>query len=127
MLHHLVMKTVHVGDAGDELLLCARAFVDAYTSSGGCAVDEGALVRHIGALLLARVYGHSPAAYLTTDEAEHVAGLGRAAISGDLRAVADFWPASRRDVATSALQVRCGPYGELKGGVERPEGSAPGD
>lgn len=84
LLHHLVMKAVHVTGAGAELHRCARAFVDGYAAAGGLATDEDSVVRHTGALLLARVHGKSPAAYLTPAERERVSALGARAVRDEL-------------------------------------------
>ncbi len=56
------------------------------------AVDEAAVVRHTGALLLARVHGKSPAAYLTGEEAAAVSALGARAVVDGLGGVADLFP-----------------------------------
>jgi Ser/Thr protein kinase RdoA (MazF antagonist) len=92
MLHHLVMKGVHVPEVSRALRATAHAFTDAYTASGGEGVDESALIRHTGALLLARVYGQSVTSYLTPNDAERVAALGSAALGDDLEALDDLWP-----------------------------------
>lgn len=98
MLHHLVMKSVHLADLPDgpdiaaRLVRCAEAFRTAYAAAGGLAVDEEAVVRHTGALLLARVHGKSPAAYLTGEEAAAVSALGARAVVGGLGGVADLFP-----------------------------------
>lgn len=104
LLHHLVMKAVHLSIAAPAgvrpavalppaaLLACADAFRAAYADAGGLAVDESAVVRHTGALLLARVHGKSPAAYLTTDGAAEVSALGARAVTGELGSVADLFP-----------------------------------
>lgn len=96
-LHHLVMKAVHRPVSAPSLLACARAFRGAYAAAGGLAVDEPETVRHTGALLLARVFGKSPAGYLTAAEAERVAGLGAAAVRRELAALTGlFTPSSPR-------------------------------
>ncbi|GAA2756040.1 phosphotransferase [Actinopolymorpha rutila] len=95
MLHHLVMKSVHLADRPDvaaRLVRCAEAFRTVYAEAGGLAVDEEAVVRHTGALLLARVHGKSPAAYLTGEEAAAVSALGARAVVGGLGGVADLFP-----------------------------------
>ncbi|SDR79503.1 phosphotransferase family protein [Actinopolymorpha singaporensis] len=98
MLHHLVMKGVHLADRPDglevvaRLARCAEAFRTAYAQAGGLAVDEEAVVRHTGALLLARVHGKSPAAYLTGEGAAAVSALGARAVVGGLGGVADLFP-----------------------------------
>ncbi|GAA4999253.1 phosphotransferase [Actinopolymorpha pittospori] len=99
LLHHLVMKAVHLSTTGSagarcaaELLACADAFRAEYAAAGGLAVDEAAVVRHTGALLLARVHGKSPAAYLSADGAAEVSALGAHAVTGELGSVAELFP-----------------------------------
>ena len=88
LLHHLVMKSVHLGgqvaSAPDRLRACAESFVASYADAGGLATDEDQVVRHTGALLLARVHGKSPTAYLTPEQAAAVSALGARAVTGRL-------------------------------------------
>ena len=84
LLHHLVMKAVHVAGAGAALHACAQAFVDGYAAAGGLATEESSVVRHTGALLLARVHGKSPTAYLTPPERDRVSALGARAVRDEL-------------------------------------------
>jgi 5-methylthioribose kinase len=94
LLHHLVMKAVHlttrVEGAREQLAACAQGFLDSYASAGGRAGAEESVVRHTGALLLARVHGKSPATYLTTDEADEVSRLGARAVRGEVPRVRDL-------------------------------------
>jgi aminoglycoside phosphotransferase (APT) family kinase protein len=92
MLHHLVMKGVHNPEAAPALLAGAHAFTDAYACSGGDRIDEAALLRHVGALLLARVYGQSVTSYLTPRDSDRVSTLGTAALRDTLEELADLWP-----------------------------------
>jgi len=105
MLHHLVMKRVHVADAAGALLACGRAFVSAYSGAADDRIDERDLVRHVGALLLARVYGQSVTAYLTPAEAEQVSTLGIAAVHDQFRVLADFWPSTEDGADTSSGSI----------------------
>lgn len=91
MLHHLVMKATHLPEAALSLRACAEAFWDAYRTAGGLATDESAVVRHTGALLLARVHGKSPASYLTAEQADQVSSAGAAAVRGRFARLAEFW------------------------------------
>jgi Phosphotransferase enzyme family len=98
LLHHLAMKAIHLGagmpSAPARLRSCAEAFLACYAEAGGPATDEDQVVRHTGALLLARVHGKSPTAYLTTDGAAAVSGLGARAVRGELAGgVAALFPA----------------------------------
>lgn len=92
MLHHLVMKAVHVPRARPDLRTCAEVFVEAYAGCGGSATDESVVCRHTGALLLARVHGKSPAAYLTEAEARTVSKLGESAVTGAVETLSGLWP-----------------------------------
>jgi 5-methylthioribose kinase len=94
LLHHLVMKAVHltsrVEGARERLAACAQGFLDSYASAGGRAGAEESVVRHTGALLLARVHGKSPAAYLTPAEADEVSRVGAQAVRGEVPRVRDL-------------------------------------
>lgn len=79
---HLILKSVARPALGSALAACARAFDDSYaaTSPETASSARGRLTRHLGALLLARVDGRSPADYLSADEQVRVRELGRAAL-----------------------------------------------
>jgi hypothetical protein len=98
LTHHLVMKAVHRRDCAARLLACATGFQAGYRDAGGPVIQEHALIRHIGALLLARVHGKSPAGYLTPAEATQVSELGVAMVHGALGRVPELfeWPLSAR-------------------------------
>jgi 5-methylthioribose kinase len=80
-LTHLLLKTLHFRDA--RYLRAADLFWRAYTAGRG-EVDEVAVLRELGCLLLARVDGKSQAEYLV-DEAvrEDVRELGRRFLTGE--------------------------------------------
>jgi aminoglycoside phosphotransferase (APT) family kinase protein len=84
LLTHLTMKAVHLPDHALELDRAAHAFVDGYAEAAGpeLAPDLAGTMRHLGALLLARVHGKSPAEYLTTDGRAHVERLAAPALEG---------------------------------------------
>ncbi|MEQ4208183.1 aminoglycoside phosphotransferase family protein [Actinopolymorpha sp. B9G3] len=94
LLHHLVMKAVHLATraegARERLTACAQGFLDSYAAAGGRAGAEESVVRHTGALLLARVHGKSPAAYLNAAEAAEVSRLGTRAVRGEVSRVRDL-------------------------------------
>lgn len=92
MLHHLVMKAVHLPAVSAQLRSCAEVFSETYASEGGLATDAAAVVRHTGALLLARVHGKSPAAYLSPAGARQVSELGARAVTGRAETLGDLWP-----------------------------------
>jgi 5-methylthioribose kinase len=91
LTHHLVMKAVHRPDRVDQLLRCATGFHAGYREAGGPVTGEPTLVRHTGALLLARVHGKSPAAYLTPAETARVSDLGSRAVHGAVASVAELF------------------------------------
>jgi 5-methylthioribose kinase len=92
MLHHLVMKAIHLDAISHTLMHCADTFVRSYSGAGGFPIAEDALVRHIGALLLARVHGNSVTTYLTPAEADRVSTLGAAAIRSSRGTITELWP-----------------------------------
>lgn len=94
-LTHLLLKTVWLAPNSPMLLASFEALRDAYLVA---AVADGALsVRAaslIGALLLARVDGKSPAGYLSDEEDEIVRGRAKSVLARpdlDLAALPDFW------------------------------------
>jgi 5-methylthioribose kinase len=91
MLHHLVMKAIHLPALASAFSDCARAFWRSYATAGGLALDEASALRHTGCLLLARVHGKSPTAYLTPAEAEAVSALGERALRGELARLPELW------------------------------------
>ncbi len=80
LLSHLLMKSVHQPRRSSVHRAAGAAFLDAYergrTGRGVEQVVDGVLSAHVGCLLLARVYGKSPAEYLTGDEPRSVAAVG---------------------------------------------------
>src|SRR5699024_9790070 len=78
LLCHLLLKSVHQPARATAHAAAARAFVDAYRSvpdaPGG--IVDAVLSAHVGCLLLARVFGKSPAEYLTETDRRRVAALG---------------------------------------------------
>jgi len=78
LMNHLLLKTVHVGR---DYRSAAGSFFETVASSIGESWLESATVKHLGALMLARVDGKSPAEYIRTDEArQRVRGLARGII-----------------------------------------------
>jgi aminoglycoside phosphotransferase (APT) family kinase protein len=67
MLNHLLLKLVHVPGSSEELAWCAREFWDAYRSAVPFELlpDLAYVLGHVGALMVARVDGKSPAEYLS--------------------------------------------------------------
>ena len=78
MLNHLTLKAIHRPDLADRFNAASAAFWAAYCSSApSFATDatqlEGAAVRQMAVLLLARIDGKSPAEYITTDPQKSIA------------------------------------------------------
>jgi 5-methylthioribose kinase len=91
MLNHLLLKSLHRPAAAADYRACADAFWNAYRPLGLPDPDDYVLA-HLGALLLARVDGKSPAEYLT--EAERVAAraLATAILTDRPSTLDDVWP-----------------------------------
>lgn len=93
LLTHLTMKAVHLPAHAGALDLAARSFIEAYAASAGpdLVPDVAGTMRHVGALLLARVHGKSPAEYLTTDGRAHVERLAAPALEGRVANLNDLF------------------------------------
>lgn len=80
LLSHLVLKSVHLPDLRPRLEEAARTFMLAYGRAAGPHAQwrsaPGDTVTHVGALLLARTDGKSPAEYLTAPERRAVRTMG---------------------------------------------------
>ena len=96
MLNHMTLKAIHRPEWAERYCRSARGFWDAYLASvGGQAGDEETLerdtVRQLGALLLARIDGKSPAEYITGDEEKRYAReTARALLMGEVVSLADL-------------------------------------
>lgn len=84
LLTHLTMKAVHLPHQAHALDTASRSFIDCYTQTVGPELkpDLLGMLRHVGALLLSRLYGKSPAEYLTASERDHVERLAALAMEG---------------------------------------------
>lgn len=96
MTTHLLMKAIHRPGARPEYRRCCEAFWDAYRASmagspSGPGVAEQHVVGHVGALLLARVYGKSPAEYLTPPQQEVAASLGETLLANPPGRTTEVW------------------------------------
>ncbi len=85
LLSHLVLKSIHLPAHARELLECGEAFAAAY---GAVEVET---FRHVGALLVARVDGKSPAEYLAEPERRTAHRLGGDLLREDASSVAEVW------------------------------------
>jgi len=71
LMHHLLLKGVHLRDHRPALRACIDAFIDGYGSAPGVD-DRRHLHGLIACLLLARIVGSSPVDYLDAAEARQV-------------------------------------------------------
>ena len=84
LLAHLALKAIHRPHLADRFDQLGSAFLDSYTSGvpEDLLPDSTSLLRCIGALLLARVHGKSPAEYLDDAGRVHAQLLGAALLRG---------------------------------------------
>jgi 5-methylthioribose kinase len=85
LLAHLLLKSVHRPGDAERYRAVARAFLEAY------GVERRATADNLACLLLARVDGKSPAAYLSEAERAVVRMLGRSLLAEPPRDVLDAW------------------------------------
>jgi Phosphotransferase enzyme family len=67
MLNHLLLKRLHLGERGEAIESCVRAFWDGYRGALSTVPlpDLGYVLGQVGCLMVARVDGKSPAEYLS--------------------------------------------------------------
>lgn len=87
MLNHLMLKAIHRPADLAAYRGCAEAFLDAYRREA----RPGYLFGHVGALMLARVDGKSPAEYLSDPERLTARTLGGRLVLEPARATGDAW------------------------------------
>jgi 5-methylthioribose kinase len=80
---HFLLKLIHLGSENNAMVMkAARSFWSAYEG----AADEERSLRHLGGVMVARLYGKSPVDYLTDDESRQRAHrIGAAALGGEAR------------------------------------------
>jgi tRNA A-37 threonylcarbamoyl transferase component Bud32 len=78
MLHHLLLKRMHLGGPGGGIESCVRGFWAGYRGAVPEALlpDLRYVLGHVGCLMVARVDGKSPAEYLSPDEREAARAAG---------------------------------------------------
>jgi 5-methylthioribose kinase len=78
MLNHLLLKRLHLGDAGHEIEGCVRSFWKGYSDAvrRELTPDPHYVLGHVGCLMVARVDGKSPAEYLTPADREAARTVG---------------------------------------------------
>ncbi len=94
MLNHLTLKSIYRPQLVDRYNAAGQAFWSAYLSAAGGsyapAEMERAIVRQLGALLLARIDGKSPAEYITGGRQKRQArGLAKAILVGEIRTLGE--------------------------------------
>ena len=95
MLNHLTLKAIHRSDLADRYNAAGNAFWAAYCANAPAyAADPLALqskaVHQMGALLLARIDGKSPAEYITAEPEKSAARrLARMILTGEIRSLPD--------------------------------------
>ena len=83
MLTHLLAKSVHLPDHGEELVAAARAFWTAYRAEAGAAgAQPDDTATECGVLLLCRVDAKSKLEYLDDEQRELIRRLARGLICG---------------------------------------------
>jgi hypothetical protein len=87
MLNHLLIKAFIFADA--RYRDAARTFLDAY---GPAPSLEARTMYHLAVLMLARVDGKSPLAYLDDDQKRRIRALARARILQPVERLASYLP-----------------------------------
>lgn len=91
LLTHLTMKSIHLAPHREALDASVTAFANAYEREfTGARVEWSRVLLHVGCLLMARVFGKSPAEYLDDRSRPPVVELGRALLDGDSTDLADL-------------------------------------
>ena len=87
------MKAIHRSDLATSLDEAARAFDASYTEAVESTMppDLPGALRHVGALLIARVHGKSPAEYLTQHEQHHAERVAQRALEGRMQSLEDLF------------------------------------
>lgn len=94
MLTHLHLKAIHRPSSAHAYRQAAQAFLDSYAERSPTPLDAARVRRHVGALLIARVAGKSPAEYLDDEERAVALGLGLSALR-DPGELEEIWEMSR--------------------------------
>lgn len=94
LINHLLLKTVFLGE---DYRPAAKLFFDTVSRTVGEPWFEPAVIRHLGALMLARVDGKSPAEYLDTEALrQRVRDLARTIVANppaSIDALLNWYPA----------------------------------
>ena len=96
MLNHLTLKAIHQPNLASQFNEASTAFWSAYCADAPTFANhpiqlQRETIRQMGALLLARIDGKSPAEYITTDAQKSMARrLARTILSGEVRSLSDL-------------------------------------
>lgn len=92
LLSHLLMKSVHLPGSTHALTVAAQQFWSAYRARAGDAfLNESQVCRHVACLLVARVFGKSPAEYLTSSQQQTVLRAADQVFGQAAPKVAEMW------------------------------------
>lgn len=95
LMAHLALKTIHLEGSADMLAAAASSFVEAYEAANPGKVASDRLAAHAAAIMLARVDGKSPAAYLSDDEATRTRGIALDVLNDAQPSLDALWHAVR--------------------------------
>jgi len=96
MLNHLTLKAIHQPNLASQFNEASTAFWSAYCADAPTFANypiqlQRETIRQMGALLLARIDGKSPAEYITTDAQKYVARrLARTILGGEVRSLSEL-------------------------------------
>jgi 5-methylthioribose kinase len=91
LLCHLLLKSLLHRRTAPDYERCAVAFLSEYRAGGGLAADTPSILRHLGALVLARVHGKSPVDYLDTAAQSRAAEVGRSCLLDPPDTIPALW------------------------------------
>ncbi len=92
MLHHLLLKAIHLPGQRPALERCSMQFLEAYqTEMRAQPPDEAYLAAQTACLMLARVYGKSPAGYLTASDRRRTSALGIGLLAEAPGSISEVW------------------------------------
>jgi 5-methylthioribose kinase len=96
LLHHLLLKAIHLPAHSAALLDSARTALLAYQRVPGTEeIPHTHLMGHVGCLTLARVLGTSPANYLNAEERVRAEAIGSILVERPPADLRDIWPDER--------------------------------
>lgn len=88
---HLLLKALRDPASRDRFAHAVDAFLSEYRACGGIAPEEQEILRHVGALVIARVDGKSPVTYLTDDTKREALQVGTSLLRHPQHTIASVW------------------------------------